>query len=282
MPLAICLCLYVFSEPRVRKLRPLCLFLFAATIADFLLGRRMHLAAAAEGGMDISEVDLGHVGSTFTRMTIFAMAFMMSWMFRRGILRNFMRIIPMAMFVVNILFVTLVVTTQSGNQAKDVTMNYSNLEERFTYKLFGDRATVWTMGWEEVKAAPYVFKDLREFIVFDPKRGATMKLLPHNQFLTLLGREGFWLGLTLSLFIVWIQVRAFRCFAQMEGDKLFASVFLPVSSSVFFAVGITGQTVLSSNMWGDGLATIVMPGIVYGKWLCMKRSRPSALVCCRP
>ena len=125
---------------------------------------------------------------------------------------------------------------------------------------------MWTMGWEEVVTPPYFIKDLRAFQGYSEKNGVGMKILPHNQFLTLLGREGWWLGLTLSVFIIWVWSRAIKALYYCMDDCLLYTVFVPVGLSIYTVVGITGQAVVTSALWANSLACIVMPAIVYGVW----------------
>lgn len=271
IPLSIGLCAVAYSDPELRGLRPICTLGLFAGLANLLFSRSIRIENyAREFDKDLNEADLG-LGSTFTRMAVFAASVLLMFGLRKRIFSGSLtRLIPVLMVVANIGLVSFVITTQSGNKAKDVVYDYANTEERFTWKLFGDRAAVWTEGWNEVKDSPYIVKDMRKFIYVHPSKGPQLKMLAHNQFLVLLGREGFWLGLTLAIFIIWVQVRAFRCYTQMPEDRMFSLVFLPVSGAIFWAVGTAGQSVASSRLWGNSLATMVMPGIIYGQWLLSK------------
>ena len=272
IPMSLCLCVYVYGDPNLRRVRPLCMLGAISGLASFAFSRSIRVSAVAqELGKDVSEADK-KVGGTFSTMATVGLSIVLMLGLRRRLSKVLTRFIPVIMTVLNIMLVAFVISTQSGNESKEVVQDYQTMEERFNWKLFGDRAAVWMMGWEEVKTPPYFIKDLRQFLVVNPVTGQTrMKLLPHNQFLTLLGREGLWLGLTLSIFIVLIQLRMFRCYTMMPEDRMLSRVFLPVSSAIFFACGTAGQSVAASDLWGNSLATIVMPGIVYGQWLIQKK-----------
>ena len=273
VPLSIGLFVYVYGDPELRRLRPLCLMMVAIALANFVFMRQIRVSAAAEElGKDVSAADKS-AGGTFSTMISVGISIVLITGLRKWMPNVFARALPIVMTAANILLVTFVVSTQSGNQAKETSQAYYTMEERFNYKLFGDRGTVWMMGWEEVKDPPYIFKDLRKFLEVNRLGVTSMKLLPHNQFLTLLGREGFWLGLTLSIFIIWVQVRMFRCYTRLPEDRMFSRVFLPVSAAIFFACGTAGQSVATSDLWGNSLATMVMPGIVYGQWLLRKNAQ---------
>lgn len=270
MSLSICICFYAFREPRLRNLRPVGVLCLIAGVAHLLFGRMIAMKSAIEMyGLDVNDVDLS-MGSTFARMTTVATAVFLSFTLK-NLSGQLIRMVPIVLLVTNISIVGYVISTQSGNDARDVNQEYGTVAERFQYKLFGDRAAVWKDGWNDVKTPPYIFKDLRQFQGINDSGQLATKLMPHNQFLTLLAWEGFWLGLTLSIFIVWIQVRAFRCYTKMQGDNLFAKVFLPVSAAVFFAFGTAGQAVMSGDLWGSALVAIIMPGLVYGEWLDRRR-----------
>ena len=271
IPLSIGLCAFVYGDPELRGLRPICTLGLFAGLASLLFSRSIRVAHyAQELDKAVNETDLG-LGGTFTTMImVLTSVLLMLGLRKRMFSKSLTRLMPVLMVAANIGLVSFVITTQSGNKAKDVVYDYANIEERFTWKLFGDRAAAWTEGWNEVKDPPYIIKDLRKFIYVHPSKGPEMKMLAHNQFLVLLGREGFWLGLTLAIFIVWVQIRAFRCYTQMPEDRMFSLVFLPVSGAIFFAVGTAGQSVASSRLWGNSLATMVMPGIIYGQWLLSK------------
>jgi hypothetical protein len=111
-------------------------------------------------GEDVAAAD--KYGSTFTAMTTLLGSIILYSACGRWISRSFMKGVPIIMVAVNICFVSFVIMTQSGNKAKDVEFKYETISERIRWKLFGDRANVWMMGWDEVKTPPYVFKDMRQ------------------------------------------------------------------------------------------------------------------------
>lgn len=233
---------------------------FLMGIVQALFGRRLALEAAMA---DMADAD--KIGSTFSRLGVLMVALLLAWMIKRVSSRHLLRLTPIFMLLVNVFLVLFVVNTQSGNAAQEVNQQYDTMEERFKYKLFGDRAAVWTMGWEEMKTPPFFFKNLEDSYEIEPNGQRGMRLLPHNQFLTLLGREGWWLGLTLSIFIVWIWARAFGAGLKDLNDAAISLVFLPVGAAVYFVVGIAGQSVVSMDLWGNALVAIVFPGIIYGQ-----------------
>ena len=232
-----------------------------ASLLLMVFGRKMDMLAA--GASSVASAD--EYGSTFSRMGVYAAAIVFIFWFRY---RSFMnRFLPILIVAVNLSFVNYVISTQDSANHKDVTFQYETLEERFTAKIFGDRAGVWTMGWDEMKTPPYFIKDLRSFLSFNEKNGWGMKLLPHNQFLTLLGRHGWWLGLTLAVFIIWIWVRAIKAVYYCMDDPLLYMVFIPTGLAIFAVVGTTGQAVVGSALWSNSLTCIIMPAIIYGVWL---------------
>ncbi|MBQ7178920.1 MAG: hypothetical protein IJS08_16000 [Victivallales bacterium] len=237
----------------------------AGVIISLLLltfGRRIGLEA--EGG-SISVASADEYGSTFSRMGVYALVIIFLFWFRHHFFLN--RYLPILMVVANLAFVNYAVNTQTNEGTRrDVTFQYETLKERINAKLFGDRASVWAMGWEEMRTPPYFIKDLRAFLSFDEKTGYRFRVLPHNQFLTLLGRHGWWLGLTLAIFIIWIWIRAMKAVYYCMDDPFLYTVFVPTGLAVYAVVGTTGQSVVSSALWSNSLACIIMPAIVYGVW----------------
>ena len=200
--------------------------------------------------------------SSFSTVAVVVIGVLLAYFLRRN--RNTMGgVIPMAMVCANLALVSFVLVTQSGNDYRDVDVDYQTVVERFNFKLFGDRAAVWREGWEDCKSTPYVFKDMRQFLIDTPK-GTTVKLYPHNQFLTLISRDGWWLGLFLSAFIIIAQVRAFKALKWLHNDESFATVIVPVGAAIFAVIGTTGQSVATPGLWSNGLACLVLPGIAHG------------------
>ena len=226
-----------------------------------VFGRKMDLLA--QGASSVASAD--EYGSTFSRMGVYALVFIFIYWFRYRSFIN--RFLPILIVVVNLSFVYYVISTQDSVNRKDVTFQYETLEERFTAKLFGDRAGVWSMGWEEMKTPPYFIKDMRAFFSIDQKNGDGFKLLPHNQFLTLLGRQGWWLGLTLAFFIIWVWLRALKAIYYCMDDPFLYMVFIPTGLAIYTVVGTTGQAVVGSALWSNSLTCIVMPAIIYGVWM---------------
>lgn len=260
--LAVTLTLYMWSDRRYRNWNLFGFLNITLSVLVIIFARAITLKF---GNVDISAAD--EHGSTFSGMAIFAIALWLALTMGRTLPKAFARMLPILMVVANVLLVSFVISTQAGNEAKDVTFKYETYEERFKWKLFGDRGAVWTDGWNDLKTPPYVFTDLRKFLVTDYFGETRAKILPHNQYLTLLSRRGLWLGLVLSIFIIWVQVRAFRIATYCPMDRFVQVVMIPVGAAIFCVVGTTGQSVASGSLWGNGLATMVMPGIVYGYWI---------------
>lgn len=269
MSLMFCIgiCLFKMHRPKaiVTKLCGWIGCLFAGVLLIF--GRAMLLAAEDK---EVGASD--EYGSTFTTMAMVALALYLAMTIGRRSSRLFLRKLPILMTCVNICFVAFVLTTQSGKNGVDVEWkaSFDTFSERLKHKLWGDRATVWQMGWEEMKVPPYVFRDLRQFwapVNQGNFKGMGLKLLPHNQFITLLSRDGWWLGGVLSIFIVMIWARAMKATTFCLHDRILAIVLIPTGLSIFFVVGVTGQSVVAGDLWGNAMATIVFPGIAYGQWL---------------
>lgn len=259
----LCLAMYMQKGKEYSHSRFIAVVAVLITLAGLLFGRAKALDAA---GFDVDGAD--KIGSTFSDMAIAALGVLLSVAVSRIFTRGFARIIPILMVVTNVMLVSFVITTQAGNRAKDVddSEKFQTLQSRFMYKLFGDRATVWANGWEDATTPPFIIKDLRIFCARDGDGVQGMKLLPHNQYLTFVALNGWWLGLVLSLFIIWVQIRAFRVMTYLPQDKFISKVVVPVSASIFCVLGISGNSCLGGDLWGNGLATSVLPGVVYGYW----------------
>lgn len=216
-------------------------------------------------GEDVAAAD--KYGSTFTAMAILLGSIILYLGSGRWISRSLMKGVPIIMVAVNICFVSFVIMTQSGNKAEQVDAKYETFSDRLKWKLFGDRGNVWTMGWEEVKTPPYIIKDMRQAYEYKSNGKVGIKMLPHNQFLTLLARRGLWLGGFLSIFIIWVWIRAFKAASYCLDDKFICNVVISVGGAIFFIVGITGQGVVTSVLWADSLCCLVLPGVLYGHWL---------------
>lgn len=263
---ALCLGIYLVSNGEYRKSRMLGLMLISGSFLTIMFSRYLVMR---QSGVDIAAID--ERGDTISRMTIYIFAAALAVAFgKHMVLKGILRILPILMVAANLLLVSFVVTKQQGVNAEDTDSKYETFEERVRWKLYGDRGFVWSMGWEEVRTPPYFIKDLREFmaIAIDGKYGT--KMLPHNQYLTLIGRDGWWLGLVLSLFIIWVEMRAFGVIAK-ESDQFMLWVMMPLSAAVFCIVGTTGQSVVTADLWANALVCIVFPGVIYGNWLERKK-----------
>ena len=238
-----------------------------------LFARRFQIEARIAADYNATEIaSADKLGSTISAMAnmIFSLWFSLVG---RKMSRGLLRILPIIMVVLNIVLVSYAITTQSGNRAHDVTHKYETFSERLEFKLFGDRAVVWGMGWDEIKTPPYVFKDMRQIYEVYSNGRAGMKMLPHNQFITLLARYGLWLGGILSIFIIWVWMRALKAMTRFSFDSFLSVVLIPVGLSIFFIVGISGQSVVTGDIWGNALACLIFPGIAYGHMMgCQQRS----------
>jgi len=259
----LCLAMYMQKGQEYSLARFIAGVAVLITLAWLLFGRARGLDAA---GLDVAEAD--KIGSTFSAMAVAALGVLLSVTISRNSMRGFVRYLPILMVVANLMLVSFVISTQAGNNAKDVddSEKFQTIQNRFMYKLFGDRATIWAAGWEDAMTPPYIIKDLRIFYTGDAASKQGMKLLPHNQYLTFVSQNGWWLGLVLSLFIIWVQIRAFRVMLYLPQDKFISKVVVPVGASIFCVLGLSGNSCLGGDLWGNGLATSVLPGVVYGYW----------------
>lgn len=181
------------------------------------------------------------------------------------------RFIPV-MFIV---FLTLVFVYAVGRAESkggtDVHNDYQNIVERFEYKLIGDRGAVWADGIQDALKPPWFFKRYRDYLITEIKPNGevvlAMKMPPHNQILTLLVRHGWWLGLFCIIFLFWMHFRMFNRISFMIYDKIMICALLAPSAAVFYAVGLTGQSVWSVAFTSNGLVTLIFPGIVCGAFI---------------
>ena len=272
LPLMFCFAVYYLRardwRTRRGKFWAYALFLVAGFLLVF--GRAI---ALREVGADVDVSD--EYGSTFSRMAIVMVALFFAMTIRRRSNRAFLRWIPMLMVVVNIAFTVFVLSTQQGARHVETQWqeSFSTFGERLKYKLWGDRATVWQMGWEEMQTPPYFIRDLRHFFAPTHKGDFGLKLLPHHQFITLLARDGYWLGAMLCVFIVWVWVRAMKGLVGQLNDAFMTAVLIPPGLAIFFVVGVTGQSVVASDLWANGLVCLIVPGLVYGNSLVRRRTQ---------
>lgn len=213
------------------------------------------------------------LGSTFTQVAVCVLAVGLSFAINHKIiLRGIIRVLPYALLIATTLMLFYAVNTHEKFGLVD--QQYRTLAERWQAKLFNDRGTIWTEGLQEIKSPPYFIKDLRSFIVDDAVvgkdksgkylRGVGLKLLPHNQVLYLLGRDGWWLGLVLCWFMWWMHVRAVNKATQFADDPVFLLYFLPVSMALFHVLGLTGQSTCSAAFQNHGFESTIVCGLIYG------------------
>lgn len=130
------------------------------------------------------------------------------------------------------------------------------------------------MGWHDATTPPYFIRDLSQRVDIRRSKGDVsvgMKLLPHNQVLTLLVCDGWWQGLIEIVFLVWVLFRTMDALGYFRYDKVISLVIMPVFISVYFVMGVTGQSVYSSALWGNAVFMLVLPGAVYGNMVKVKR-----------
>ena len=213
------------------------------------------------------------IGSTFTQVAVCAFAVFLSFCIScRAVGRGIVRILPYVLVVMTTSMLFYAVSTREKFGL--VEQNYETMQERWNAKLFNDRGSIWAEGLEEVKTPPYFFKDLRAFIDMDAVvgrdeqgrylRGYGLKLLPHNQVLYLLGRDGWWLGLVLCCFMWWMHVRAVNASTQFADDPVFMMYFIPVSMGLFHILGLTGQSTCSAAFQNHGFESTIVCGLIYG------------------
>lgn len=234
---------------------------------------------------DLSQMGIGDsakIGSTFTRVFCFVVAFCFSCVLwkKRGAMR-FLRVVPIVTIIASTLLVMFAVGKATSTKASDVVSNKyeGNLLARFEYKLIGDRGAVWAEGIREMfNDSPYVFKKLDHFVEVQAVIDAAghikghingIKVAPHNQVITLIARFGWWLGLSMVILLGVIYFRTFRVSVFFDSATLIA--LLAPHFAVFWGVGTTGQTVADGSILSNGLTTLISPGILYGCYLWKSR-----------
>lgn len=267
-PLSVGLAAASFIGRPSRSGRLVALACFAAGICNALFRRYVNIKDTT------GYADAAELGSTFTVvMTVlfaFAIIGLVCVLMKAG---RGVRYLPL-LFLVPLVVVFFYASGRAGGEVvtNDVGRDYKNIVERFEFKLIGDRGAVWADGLNDVMTPPHFFKRYRDRVVMGRdmygQSVVTLKMLPHNQILTLLVTQGWWLGLFCIIFLFWTHFRMFRCAAFMQDDQALICSLLTPSAAVFYAVGLTGQSVWSSAFTGNGLVTLVFPGIVYGAWLC--------------
>lgn len=225
-----------------------------------------------------SSVDLG---STFTRVMVVVFGVGLAILFIRGASRKLMRTLPYYALICCIVIFIYAVGRAKAGALKIEGSDIRTWAERFEYKLIGDRGTLWAASLDETFKSPLFFKNLSDQIVYvqSAQTGTVrqdIKLLPHNQVLTLINNSGWWQGLFCVLFLWWMHVRSFKAASDMLWRKEMLCAMLAPSAAVFIAVGLTGQAVFSSVFCGNGLVAIVYSGIIYGVWQEQERFRTLA------
>jgi hypothetical protein len=143
--------------------------------------------------------------------------------------------------------------------------------ERFEYKLVYDRGGVWSQGIEDAFTPPFILKDLRDQVALTTDNDLGIKLLPHNQLLTLIVTQGWLLGGLLSIFLWIMHKRSFDVCSLRGRDPIVCAVLLAPSAAIFIIVGLTGQSVLTASFCGNGMFSLLFPGIIYGIFMNSQR-----------
>lgn len=238
-----------------------------AGLVNLLFAR--YFAIEAEAGY----AGTAEIGSSFTQVAVCAFAVCLAYAIKCKLIgKGIVRILPYVLIAMTTAMLFYAVSTQEKFGLVD--QEYDTVEGRLNAKLFNDRGTVWKQGLEEVKASPYFIKDLREFIDMNAVvgrdeqgrflRGYGLKLLPHNQVLYLLGRDGWWLGLVLCLFMWWMHIRTVNKATKFGDDPVFMIYFIPVSMGLFHILGLTGQSTCSASLQTHGFESTIVCGVIYG------------------
>lgn len=210
--------------------------------------------------------------STFTRLAVVIIGLFVLLTAGKIIRGRQMRILPWVMLLFClIVFTYAVARANTTNQSAVVTTSLSALDStsmfrRFEMKLVGDRGSVWSDAFHnELFESPLIFKRLKDKEFYHPILGRNVtKMAPHNQFLTLVCRMGWWLGLSIVLFLWWMHVREFRMAAMIDDDRPTLMALLAPSVAIFVAVGLSGQHVFTQMWFASSMASLTFPGILYG------------------
>lgn len=243
-------------------------------IMNTLLGRyfRVLEETGAAGSAEL--------GSTFTRVMVVVIGAFLCVQFSRKIIRGIqIKMVPILLFVIcSIVFAVSVSLAEKG---EGVYNDYQTLGERFKHKLIGDRGILWRESLEHIFDSPLIVKRMKDFEtvyrVYDEYGGAEMRIgimtLPHNEILTALVRYGWGVGLFQVLFLGWACLRACHGMAFFRGGAAESAMLLAPYLGVFFADGLTGQSLMSPVFCGNGFVTVMYPGLIYGIWLYQNKLR---------
>lgn len=211
------------------------------------------------------------VVSTFTRLFVLLIGAFLVFTSGKMLRGHLLKVFPWAMlFLCSIVFAYAVIRAGTSNQNEVIrTMSdskHTGMLARFEMKLVGDRGAVWRNAVDnELFQSPLIFKRLKDKEVFDPVLGRSITIMaPHNQFLTLVCRMGWWLGLGMALFIWWMHVREFNAAMCIDNDRVTLITLLAPSAAIFVAVGLTGQHIFTQMWHASSMASMTFPGILYG------------------
>lgn len=211
------------------------------------------------------------VVSTFTRLFVMLIGASLVLTLCKMLRGHVLKVFPWAMLILcSIVFSYAVIRAGTTNQNEVIrTMSdskHTGMLARFEMKLIGDRGAVWNSAVrEELFQKPLVFKRLRDKEIVDSRTGLVItKMAPHNQFLTLVCRMGWWLGLGMALFIWWMHTREFNMACYIDYDRLTLIALIAPSAAIFVAVGLTGQHIFTQMWHASSMASMTFPGILYG------------------
>lgn len=211
------------------------------------------------------------VVSTFTRLFVMLIGGFLVFTLGKLLKGHLLTKFPWLMLIMcSLVFIYATLRAGTSNQNEVIrTMSdskHSGMLARFEMKLIGDRGAVWRAAVDnELFQPPLIFKRLKDKEVFDPVLGRSITLMvPHNQFLTLVCRMGWWLGLGMALFIWWMHVREFNAAACIVDDRVTLIALLAPSAAIFVAVGLTGQHIFTQMWYASSMASMTFPGILYG------------------
>lgn len=266
---------YVVTDNRMRLSKFLAFLGLGASFLSLLLSKYF-VTKQNEGFATNAEM-----GSTFNQMASYLFAGILAWFGGPRLSRYMLKLMVVAAMIIAGMLVSYVIGVRQDREWTELfdsseTKEFQSISDRFRWKLIGDRGSVWSMGWRDATTPPYFIRDLSQRIdvrhtIDGDKMG--IKLLPHNQIITLLVTDGWLQGLIEIVFLFWVLFRTIDAFGYFRYDNVISVVIMPVFISVFLVMGVTGQSVYGSALWGNAVFMLVLPGAVYGNMVKVKRMR---------
>lgn len=225
--------------------------------------------------------DSSDVGSTFTSVMVVVFGIGFALTFGKLIKRGTMRLVPWVTLVFCACVFCYAVGRARSKTGKILQgVDIRSIYDRFDYKLVSDRGQLWSNSLEDVFKPPLVFRKMQDRVSMvrgvDGVVKEGMMCLPHNQILTLLIVDGFWLGGVLILFLWFSHVNMFKSGEELVRDKLCMSLLMPASAAIFIAVGLTGQSLTDLSVKGNAIAVLIFSGVVYGARISAREERVNA------